>query len=284
MVNDSDYREAPLAAVDTTYPLTQKGADTPGPFIVPSTAKMITKIRINFGSLEQDLYTGTTTAVHIFGGGLVNVGLGWFVGPMMACASAANTSGPVLQMNPFEYRTRIPVVPGQQISAEGFMHGEDPVSGHICLGLEYDGPFPGRIVDSDYREETVGAAANTYTRLGVRGAGVAEPDFSPKGTIGEVISGFIVDPDGHATDSFTIAPVIKLTGEGLLINGNYDYPGPWGLVGPDVDVAGGDLLIHPTRYETNIPVKKSAGATIRASGQNVESASEGHAICGLCYL
>jgi len=201
---------------------------------------------------------------------------------MMAVASAGASSGHVLQANPMVYKTNIPVKPGGQFNAEAFMHGEDPVSGHIVLGIEYDG-FPGRIIDSDYREETVGGTANALTRLGVRGAGVAEQDFSPPSTIGEVISGFIVDPDGHATDSFTIAPAIHLSGTGLLISGNYRFPGPWGGIGPDVDVAGGDLLIHPKRYVTpGIAIK--LGSRVRASAQNIESASEGHAICGLCYI
>ena len=46
MVYDTDFREAPCAAVDTAYPLTQRGADTPGSFVVATTASKITAIRI----------------------------------------------------------------------------------------------------------------------------------------------------------------------------------------------------------------------------------------------
>jgi len=300
MPYDTDYREAPLAAIDTAYALTQKGADTPGAFLVPANASRITAIRIGFGSLCQDVYVGTTSAVHLYGGG-IEIGEGYFVGPMSAMGSAANTSGHVLQTDPMIYRTNIQVKGGGSISAEAFMHGEDPVSGHVMLLLEYDG-IPGRIVDSDYREETAGAAANTYTRLGVRGAGVAEQDFLPSGPIGEVIAGFIVDPDGHATASYTIAPEIQLTGKGLKVSGNYNFAAAWGGIGPDTDISGGDLLINPSRYVTpgieinagnrirasaqNIESTSEghAGNRIRASAQNIESTSEGHAICGLCYI
>jgi len=282
MGHDTAIREAPLAAIDTMYPLTQRGADTPGPVDVPSHVSMLTGIRIGLGSLHQDLYVGTTSAIHIFGGGLKGVGYGWFVGPMMAHASAGASSGHVLQSEGMYYNTAIPLNPGGEISLEGFIHGEDPVSAHIIVCLEFDG-FPGRIVDSDYREETVGGTANAFTRLGVRGAGVAESDFAPTKKIGEVIAGFIVDPDGHATDSFTIGPVIQLTEGGLLINGSYRYAANWGGIGPDVDVAGGDLLINPVRYEMpGIPINPKG--RIRASAANIESASEGHAICGLCYV
>ena len=281
MVYDTDYREAPLAAIDTAYALTQQGADTPGAFIVPTTASKLTAIRIGFGSLQQDLYVGTTSAVHLSGSGIV-IGEGYFVGPMSAMASAAATSGHVLQTNPMVYKTNIPVKPGGSFSAEAFMHGEDPVSGHVFLQIEYDG-MPGRIVDSDYREETAGGTANTLTRLGVRGAGSAELDMAPPSTIGEVIFGFIVDPDGHATASYTIAPALHLSGPGLLNAGNYKFIGACGGIGPDVDVAGGDLLINPTRYVTpGIAIKR--GSRIRAQAQNIESGSEGHAICGLCYV
>jgi len=281
MVYDTDYREAPLAAIDTAYALTQKGADTPLAFVVPTTVSRITGLYIGLGALVQDLYVGTTSAVHLFGGGIV-LGEGYFPGPMLNAASAAATCGGYAQASPMKYKTNIPVKPGGTFNAEAFIHGEDPVSAHVILMIEYDG-VPGVIKDCDYREETVGAAANTLTRLGVRGAGVAEPDMKPVSTIGEVIFGAIMDPNGHATDSFTSAPALHLTGPGLLINGNYQFIGACGFEQPDNDVAGNQAqIINPERYICNIQIKK--GSDIRASAQNLESILSTHAICGLAYV
>lgn len=281
MVYDTDYREAPLAAIDTAYPLTQQGADTPGPFIVPTTASKITGIYIGLGSLVQDVYVGTTSAVHLFGSG-ITIGEGYFPGPMMNAASAAATCGGYAQASPMKYKTNIPVKGGGTFSAEAFIHGEDPVSAHVILMIEYDG-VPGRIRDCDYREETIGAAANTLTRLGVRGAGVAEPDFNPVGTIGEVIFGAIMDPNGDAAASFTSAPALHLSGAGLLVNGNYKFIGACGFEQPDNDIAGNQAqILSPERYICNIQVK--VGSQIRASAQNLESILSSHAICGLAYV
>jgi len=281
MVYDTDMREAPLTDIDVAVALTQKGADTPGPIIVPTTVSRITGIYIGLGALVQDVYIGTTSAIHLKGGGIV-IGEGYFPGPMLNAASAAATCGGYAQASPMKYKTNIPVKAGGSIEVEGFIHGEDPVAAHLIVMIEYDG-VPGLIKDCDYREETVGAAANTFTRLGVRGAAVAEPDMKPPSTIGEVIFGAIMDPNGDATASFTSAPHMHLTGPGLLINGNYDFIGACGFEQPDNDIAGNQAqIINPERYICNIQIKK--GSDIRVSAQNIQSILSTHAICGLAYI
>ena len=64
----SDFREAPMAAVDTAYPLTQKGALTPGAFVVPKNAQRITAIKIFISGIATDVVTGSTCAVNLQSG------------------------------------------------------------------------------------------------------------------------------------------------------------------------------------------------------------------------
>ena len=281
MTYDTDYREAPLAAVDTAYPLTQQGADTPGAFVVPTTASRITAIKIFVSGIAADVVTGTTFAIHITGGG-VKLGNGWFVGPLCSLSGAAVTSGGFDYRGAMTYKTNIPVSPGGSFSADAFAHGEDLGTAHLLLLVEYDGD-PGRIVDGDYREDDIGAAANTLVSLTHRGAAVDEGDFRPTGTIIEVVFGAALDPTGDAAAGLVFAPAVQLSGPGLVQAGNYKFLGPAGPTQPDTDVAGNQsAIVHPERYMTNIATK-AGNSTIRAQAQNIESINPGHAIIGLLY-
>ena len=281
MANDYDFRECPCAAVDTAYPMTQQGADTPGAFDVPTTASRITAIRIFISGLSTDVVTGTTCAVHLYGGGIV-IGEGWFPGPLCSESGAAATSGGFAYAGSMIYKTNIPVKGGGKISADAFVHGEDMGTAHMLLELEYDGE-PGRIVDCDYREDDIGAAANALVTLATRGAAVAEGDFKPAfGTICEIIVGAALDPTGDAANGLVFAPAFQLSGPGLMLAGNYKFLGPAGPTQPDTDVSGiQSVIINPERYLTNIRVK--VGNAIRVQAQNIESINPGHAIVAFCY-
>ena len=162
------------------------------------------------------------------------------------------------------------------------MNGEDMGTAHILLLVEYDGD-PGRIVDADYREDDIGAAANTLVSLTHRGAGVDEGDFRPSGTICEINVGAALDPTGDAANGLVFAPAFQLSGPGLVAAGNYKFLGPAGPTQPDTDVAGNQSVIQPlTRYMTNIATK-AGNSTIRAQAQNIESINPGHAIICLSY-
>jgi len=277
----SDWRESgAMAAIDTAYTCTDKGADAPGHFIVPAGCTKLTKVTIGLASLVQDLYIGTTSAIKLAGAGIAKEC--YFAGPMFNTGSAGATSGHTLQGPPMVYKTNIDVKGGNEIKCTAFIHGEDPVSAHVIVGLEYDG-IPGRIKSADYREETTGTAANTEVTLATRGDEGAVGDMTPQGTIVEIVVGFINDPDGHATDSFNVLPVIELTGNGLNnANNALGFIAHCGAQGPDTDVAGGDTYTNPVRYE--VPgIRTKVNGKIRARGQNVESISEGHAIVCLCY-
>ena len=282
MVYDSDYREAPLAAIDTAYPLTQQGADTPGAFVVPTTASRITEIKIGFGSIATDVIMGATSAIKLEGTGL-RVPAVFLVGPMIAAAGAAATDGGFAVTQSMKYKTNIGVVGGNTIEVTGYMHGEVIGIGHLVVTIIYDG-VPGKIVGGDYREETTGAAANTLVTLGRRGA-VAEGDIIPAGTIGEIVFGAIPDPVGHASDGLLIAPTLHLSGNGLLVNGNYKFTGSVGSQHPDTDIVGtGALALLPERYECGSGIATKANGRIRAQAQNIESIQSIHAIVGLCYV
>jgi len=281
MVYDTDFREMAMAAIDTAYVMTEKGAESPGAFIVPTTVSKLTEIRVGFGAIATDVIMGATSAVKLSGSGL-KVPEAWFVGPMMAAAGAAATDGGFSVVNAMVYKTNIPVSPGNKIEATAFMHGEVLGIGHLIVTLSYDGT-PGKITGGDYREETTGAAANTFVTLGRRGA-VAEGDFKPAKTIIEVVFGAIPDPVGHASDGLLIAPTVKLSGNGLLVNGEYEFTGPCGQQHPDTDVVGtGALSVNPTRYECGAGIPIKINGTIRARAQNIESIQSIHAIIGLLY-
>ena len=278
---DTDFRECPCAAVDTLYPMTQKGANTPGAFVVPTTVSRITGIKIMISGLSTDVVTGTTCAVNLRGSGLKGLGEGWFPGPLCSEAGAAATSGGFDYREGELYKTNIPVSPGGQFEAYAIVNGEDMGTAHMLLWIEYDGE-PGIITDCDYREGDIGAAANTRVALIARGDNAAANNFKPAGRIVEVRFGAALDPTGDAANGLVFMPVMDLSGPGLMVAGNYDFAGPAGPTQPDTDVAGNQSVVTClSKYMTNIAVKK--GSDIIASAQNIESINPGHAIVALCY-
>lgn len=279
---DVDFRENPCAAVDTMYPLTAKGANTPGDFVVPADVSRITAIRIYVSGIATDVVTGSTCAVHLYGGG-IKLGYGWFVGPLISLAGAAATSGGYEFREAMIYSTNIPVTPGGTFSADGVFNGEDLGTPHMLVLIEYDGN-PGKITDMDYREDDIGAAANTPVALTHRGAAVESGGFRPIGTIGEIVVGAALDPTGDAAAGLVFAPEITLAGTGLVRSGYYTFLGPAGPTQPDTDVAGNQQCIqNPSRYLCGNGIQTKLSGIIDATGQNIESINPGHAIVGLCY-
>lgn len=277
---DTDFRECPCAAVDTKYPMTQKGANTPGSFVVPSTARAITGIRIQISGIVTDVVMGATCAVHLQG----LAGEQWWVGPLLSVAGAAATSGGFDYRDGMRYKTNIPVIGGQQIDAEAVVNGEDVGTAHMLLELEYDGEA-GQLRDSDYREGDIGAAANTLVDLIARADNAAAGNIKPAGkTIKEIVFGAALDPTGDAANGLVFAPAMKLTGAGLVNAGNYDLIGPAGPTQPDTDVSGGQQVVcNPTRRMCGAGIATKNGGEIVVSAQNIESINPAHAIIGLCY-
>lgn len=281
MVYDSDFREAAAAAVDTAYNLTAKGADTPGAFIVPTTASRITGLKFYVSGIVTDVVMGAITEFHISGSG-VKIPNGWFAGPMISVSGAAATSGGFEYRDGMQYKTNIPVSPGGTFNIEGFIIGEDIGTAHLLAEVEYDG-VPGKITDADVRDDAIGAAANTPVALTSRGAAVVEGDFRPTGTIIEVIFGAALDPTGDAANGLNWCPALQLTGPGLMNAGNYSFLGPAGPTQPDTDVSGNQQCINnPSRKICNIATK-AGNSTIRPMAQNIESINPGQAVCCLCY-
>ena len=277
-----DFREVAMAAIDTAYPVIQKGAESPGAFTVPATAQKLTAIRIGFGAIATDVIMGATSAIKLSGSGLKVPEL-YLVGSMIAAAGAAATDGGTSMAQPMIYKTNIPVSPGNNIDVTAFMHGEVIGIGHIVVTIEYDG-VPGKIKGGDYREETTGAAANTFVTMARRGDVAAEGDIKPQGTIIEVVFGAIPDPVGHASDGLLIAPSLRLTGNGLTINDDYAFTGAIGQAHPDTDVVGtGAISVNPTRYECGAGIPVRTSGLIRPAAQNIESIQSIHAIVGLLY-
>lgn len=278
---DTDFRECPCAAVDTLYPMTQKGANTPGAFVIPTDVSRITGIKVQISGLSTDVVTGTTCAVNLRGGGLKGLGEGWFPGPLCSESGAAATSGGFEYGDGELYKTNIPVNPGGQFDAYAVVNGEDMGTAHMLVWIEYDG-IAGAITDVDYREGDVGTSANTLVALIARGDNAAANNFKPKGRIIEVRFGGALDPTGDAANGLVFAPHMTLSGPGLQRAGNYDFLGPAGPTQPDTDVAGNQSIIQPlSKYLVDIAVK--VGSDIIASAENIESINPSHAIVALCY-
>jgi len=280
MVYDVDYRECAVPDDDVAAAMTAQGADTPGAFVVPTTASHITEIRIGLGSVSaaQDAVLAANSAVHIYGAG-VQLAEGWFAGPCHTESGAAATSAGYAWAPPMIYKTNIPVRPGGTFSADAWIGGEDLADAHMCLVVVYDG-VPGKIVDSDIREQDIGAAANTLVTMATRG-GAAENDFRPGYTrIVEVVCGGAPDVTGGDV-GVNCMQAFHLSGAGLMAAGNYKFIGFVGFSYGDTDISGPGATDNLTRYECNIPIKR--GDSIRVQAQNIESILATHAIIGLCF-
>lgn len=280
MVYDVDYRECPVPDDDVAASMTQQGGDTPGAFVVPTTAKRITEIRIGLGSVSaaQDAVLGATSAVHIYGGG-IQLSEGWFPGPTHTESGAAATSAGYSVSDLMKYRTNIPVRPGGTFNADAWIYGEDLADAHMILAIVYDG-IPGRILDCDHREIDFGAAANTLYTLSARGA-ATEGDFKPAyNRIIEVVCGGALSGAGGDV-GFNVMQTFHLSGPGLMHAGNYKFVGYAGFTLGDTDISGPSLTENLARYECDIAVKR--GDSIRAQVQNIESILTSSGIIGLCY-
>jgi len=182
MVYSVATREHVVAALDTATQLTELGANSPGTVDVPQSS-MLTGIYINAApQWTADAHYGFSSAIRLSGSGIS--GYQSYPGPCGGtCGLAVGSCG--FSAHPAQrYKTRIPVVPGQGIDIEGFMHGEDMGDLQLMVTLEFDG-VPGMIRDMDYREENL-TAANTPVVLGAK-LGAAHAYIQPSTlNIGEI--------------------------------------------------------------------------------------------------
>jgi len=277
MVYDTDYREVGLDALDTGVSLTEQGADSPGSFDVPMDAKHITEIIIALGlDITADTLLGFSSGIRFSGGG-IDIGEGYFAGPVGTMCGAAATSAGMVYAQPQRYSTKIPVVGGGGIKAEGYMHGEDMGDLHMLCQLVYDGE-PGKIVDMDYREADI-TAANTLVNLNTR-AGATERDFDiAHKEIVEVHFGAGLKP---VAGPLRFAPACHLSGPALKDGGNYKFIGPSGGSQDDITISGASVIQSLTRHVCSIDTK--IGNKLRAQAQMIEDdAGTAYAIVGLGY-
>jgi len=279
---DCDYREVDITAVDTPIALTEQGADSPGNFDVPADASRITEIVIAVApDWTADAAYGFSSGIHLEGSG-VQVGEGYFPGPVGACAGAAASSQGMQISQVQRYLTNIPVKGGGKIKVTGCMMGEDMGSLHMLTQLVWDGPIAGRIKDCDYREENI-TAANTLVALQAR-HGSSEGDF--KVADERIVEVFFGAGLKAVAGPLRFAPVLHLSGKGLARSGFYKFLGPSGGHQDDIlagSGAGGPGWIIPlARYIVDIP--GNVGNTIRAQAQMIEDdAGTAYAIAGLAY-
>ena len=275
---DADYREVDITALDTATPLVEQGADSPGSFDVPMNAKHITDILIAVGPdfTADDLF-GFSTAIHLSGGG-IDIGEGYFPGPVGSTAGAAATSAGLKYAKPQHYKTKIPVVGGGPISCNGYMHGEDIGSLHMLVQLSFDG-VPGRVIDMDYREADM-TAANTLVNLANR-AGAAERDFDVSyNKIGEIHFGSGLKA---VAGPLRFCPTLHLSGPAFKVGGNYRFLGPSGGSQDDIAISGDMVITDLVKHVGDIDVH--AGNKLRAQAQMIEDdAGTGYAIVGLGYV
>lgn len=276
---DIDYREVDVTALDTATGLTEQGADSPGNFDVPSDAKKITEVIIGVAPdfTADDLF-GFSTAIRLSGSG-IEIGEGYFPGPVGSTAGAAATSAGLKYAQPMRYKTNIPVKGGGPIEADAFLHGEDIGSIHVIASLVFDGT-PGKLIDCDYREADL-SAANTLVNLANR-AGKAEQDFDISyGKICEVNFGAGLKA---VAGPLRFAPVLHLSGPALKTGGNYRFPGPSGGSQDDIAISGDMVIERLTKFE-DVDIALKTGNKLRAQAQMLEDdAGTGYAIVGLGYM
>lgn len=274
---DSDYREADLTTVDTPVSLTEQGADSPGSFEVPQDVSRLTEIIIAVApDWTADAMYGFSSGLHLQGAG-IQIGEGYFPGPVGSTCGAAATSSGAFYAKPQRYLTNIKVNAGGSINATGVFMGEAMGALHMLAQLVFDGP-PGRIVDMDYREENL-TAANTLVSLQAR-HGAAEADFKVlKGHIAEIH--FAAGLKGVA-GPLRFAPALHLSGAGFVRSGLYKFLGPSGGVQDDLAISGDSVITDLMRFVCrDLPIKKGR---IRAQAQMIEDdPGTGYAIVGLGY-
>ena len=207
----------------------------------------------------------------------------WYPGPLISIAGAAATSGGFEYRDAEIYQTNIPVAGVSQFDAFGYLNGEDLGTAHLLLQIEYDG-VAGRIRECDYREDDIGAAANTLVALVTRGAAANQGNFKPNGrTICEVRFGAALDPTGDAANGLVFAPAMEMSGNGLLTGGPYSFVGPSGPTQPDTDVSGNQGTIQSlAKIIPGAGIRTQTGDVV-VQAQNIESINPGHAIVALCY-
>jgi len=275
---DSDYREADVTALDTATDLTEQGADSPGSFDVPVGARLITEVIIGIGvDATADTLLGFSSGIQLTGGG-VDIGEGYFPGPVGSICGAAATSAGLTYAQPQRYKTKIPVVGGGPIKATAYLHGEDIGAVHALVGLVYDGT-PGKIIDMDYREADI-TAANTLVNLNTR-AGSTERDFDVSyNKLCEIHFGAGLKA---VAGPLRMVPALHLSGPAFQTGGNYKFIGPSGGSQDDIAVSGAMTIQQLTQYECDISMNK--GNKLRAQAQMVEDdAGTAYAVVGLGFM
>jgi len=256
----ADYREQTITALETATFLNAQGADTPGNFVVPSNASRITEIVISLApEATVDNIMGASSCIHIHGGG-VRLPLGYFLGPTFVTGGAAATTPGGGFCLPFRIATNIPVQPGE-FRIDGFMMGEDVGAIHMTVGIVYDGPVVGKVIDGDIRNIDL-ATTNALTTLTERADATVEGDIKPPYTkIVEVHFG--VGAKVTAGND-AISTALHLTGEGLVIAGNYKWVGPAIAINDDTAISLNAVVTHPMTYKVNIPVKRNTAIRLQA--------------------
>lgn len=252
-------RENDITALDTSTGLTELGADSPGAITVPNASK-ITEIRIGCAAdLTADTLLGCSTGLHLSG----SCGEQWIAGPVGAFAGAAATSAGAGIHKPVIRLCSIPVVPGEQINAYGFMHGEDIGSLRMMVTLVFDGPVSGPVKRFDYREADL-AAANTPVTLNTRG-GATEGDF--KVSSGQIVEVYCGAGCKYVAGPLAATTLFVLTGNGLQIATDLQFQGNGLMSQDDIAISGQSDIVDLVHYAAPIATKKGE---IRAQAQEVE--------------
>lgn len=173
MAKQHRLREGEATAVDTKTQLTTAGSDTaPGPLMVPSGMKFITKIR---GSAIQNMAaaTGFSAFIRLEGPGMAN-------GPQtLAYAAGGNavaTGGNAVNY-PIEIPVNFPVTEGNEVQVFGEMCGTDIGQTGFVVGLEFsDKPNDGADEHKTITVEGDIASVDTRSALTTQGS-VASPSL-----------------------------------------------------------------------------------------------------------
>ena len=285
MVYSVATRENVVADDDVATQLTELGANSPGIVDVPQ-ASMLTGIYVNAApQWTADAHYGFSTAIRLSGSGIG--GLQSYPGPCGGTAGLAVGSCGFSAHPAQRYKTRIPVVPGQGIRIDGYMHGEDMGDIQIMVTLEFDG-VPGMIKDMDYREENL-TTVNTPVVLGAK-LGATEAYIQPSSLqIGEIHVNCGVKQVGAAP--LGAVTLFELFGAALPSGGLFEFCGHAHAQQDDTGAAaavGGAGSVQTNSIVYTVPPGKlmlKSGNKFQAQATMIEDdVGTLYAIMGIGYL
>jgi hypothetical protein len=281
-----DYREDTEGTVDTWEVLDQQRAESPGNFIVPPGASMITELEFH---IAPDYGAAgifrVASALRLQGAALITDHKPlYFVGP--AGGLTVTTDGVVIALAPpAKIPVAIRVTEGQEFEAAHKFMGEDLGDVQGLLNVVYNGPVSTPVIlAAEVREDDLADATETLVPIDTDVAeGTATLNFfAPPGTSRIFAVDYAVGLDVALITRF--AHQFELDGNGLNVQIKPQRWGGWCGMQGLTTVGGNGLLAAPQRRILDLPVHVGrASPIIFRAGMIEDDYGAGTVVAGLLY-